>query len=134
MQEEKLRMFEARLPRWKCRGSTAIFASRSTAASNHMTRLFVALPTKARRDLPAISGFRCALGAWPRRAVGDLASLLHMEFGTLSPMLKRIESKGLITRQRQATDERRVLIDLNAEGAFASKADRADAGGVFTAF
>ncbi len=39
-----------------------------------------------------------------------------MDFGTLSPMLKRIEGKGLITRQRQATDERRVLVDLTPKG------------------
>ena len=44
------------------------------------------------------------------------ASLLGMDFGTLSPMLKRLESKGLVTRRRQATDERRVLVDLTPKG------------------
>jgi len=68
-------------------------ASRSTAASNHMTRLFVPFLSKARRDLSPIS---VLVVLWERGAqgVGDLASLLRMEFGTLSPMLKRIESKG----------------------------------------
>jgi DNA-binding MarR family transcriptional regulator len=31
-------------------------------------------------------------------------------------MLKRLEGKGLITRRRQATDERRVLVDLTSKG------------------
>ena len=55
---------------------------------------------------------------WERgpQGVGDLASLLRMDFGTLSPMLKRLESKGLVTRRRQATDERRVLVDLTPKG------------------
>jgi len=55
---------------------------------------------------------------WERgpQGVGDLASLLRMDFGTLSPMLKRLETKGLITRRRLATDERRVLVDLTQKG------------------
>ena len=48
--------------------------------------------------------------------VGDLASALRIDFGTLSPMLKRIESKGLVTRRRKPTDERRVLVDLTPKG------------------
>jgi DNA-binding MarR family transcriptional regulator len=55
---------------------------------------------------------------WERgpQGVGDLASLLRMDFGTLSPMLKRLQAKGLVTRRRQATDERRVLVDLTPQG------------------
>jgi DNA-binding MarR family transcriptional regulator len=85
------------------------------AASNHMTRLFVPFLQKLGVTYPQ---YLVLVVLWERgpQGVGDLASLLHMEFGTLSPMLKRIESKGLITRQRQATDERRVLIDLTPKG------------------
>jgi DNA-binding MarR family transcriptional regulator len=39
-----------------------------------------------------------------------------MDFGTLSPMLKRLEGTGLVSRRRQATDERRVLVDLTPKG------------------
>ena len=55
---------------------------------------------------------------WERgpQGVGDLASMLRMDFGTLSPMLKRLETKGFVNRRRQATDERRVLVDLTAKG------------------
>ena len=52
---------------------------------------------------------------WERGAqgVGDLATLLRMDFGTLSPMLKRLETKGTVTHEdRQATDERRVVVGL----------------------
>jgi MarR family transcriptional regulator, organic hydroperoxide resistance regulator len=53
-----------------------------------------------------------------------------MDFGTLSPMLKRLESKGLLTRKRQPTDERRVLVDLTPKGVSSSEADRTDVGRV----
>jgi len=44
-----------------------------------------------------------------------------MDFGTLSPMLKRLETKGLVTRRRRATDERRVLVDLTPKGVLLRK-------------
>ena len=55
---------------------------------------------------------------WERgpQGVGELAALLRMDFGTLSPMLKRLETKGFVTRRRQASDERRVLVDLTPKG------------------
>jgi MarR family transcriptional regulator, organic hydroperoxide resistance regulator len=56
---------------------------------------------------------------WERggpQGVGELAALLRMDLGTLSPMLKRLEAKGLVTRRRPAADERRVLVDLTTKG------------------
>src|SRR3954447_7138662 len=46
------------------------------------------------------------------RSVGDLGLVLGMETGTLTPLLKRLEAAGLVTRTRDSVDERRVLIDL----------------------
>jgi MarR family transcriptional regulator, organic hydroperoxide resistance regulator len=85
------------------------------AASNHMTRLFAPFLQKLGVTYPQ---YLVLVVLWERGAqgVGDLASLLRMEFGTLSPMLKRIESKGLITRQRPPSDERRVLVTLTSKG------------------
>jgi MarR family transcriptional regulator, organic hydroperoxide resistance regulator len=85
------------------------------AASNHMTRLFVPFLQKLGVTYPQ---YQVLVVLWERgpQGVGDLASLLRMEFGTLSPMLKRIESKGLITRQRLPSDERRVLVALTSKG------------------
>src|SRR6201997_4171986 len=85
------------------------------AASNHMTRLFVPFLQKLGVTYPQ---YLVLVVLWERgpQGVGDLASMLRMDFGTLSPMLKRIESKGLITRQRPPSDERRVHVALTSKG------------------
>ncbi|CAA2141009.1 MarR family winged helix-turn-helix transcriptional regulator [Methylobacterium bullatum] len=48
--------------------------------------------------------------------VGELCARLDMETGTLTPLLKRLEAAGVVTRTRDASDERRVLIDLTPHG------------------
>src|SRR5436305_10500478 len=50
------------------------------------------------------------------RSVGDLGLVLGMETGTLTPLLKRLQAAGLVTRTRDSADERRVLIDLTDAG------------------
>jgi DNA-binding MarR family transcriptional regulator len=50
------------------------------------------------------------------RTVGGLGLVLGMDNGTLTPLLKRLEAAGLVTRTRDAADERRVLIDLTKAG------------------
>jgi MarR family transcriptional regulator, organic hydroperoxide resistance regulator len=86
------------------------------AASNHMTRLFVPFLRRLGVTYPQ---YLVLVVLWERgpQGVGDLASALQMDLGTLSPMLKRLEVKGLVTRRRQAQDERRVLVDLAPRGA-----------------
>lgn len=49
-------------------------------------------------------------------AVSALGERLSLDSGTLTPLLKRMESAGLVSRLRDATDERRVLIRLTAAG------------------
>ena len=49
-------------------------------------------------------------------SVRDLGARLHLDSGTLSPLLKRLESAGLITRTRDAVDERSVLVSVTASG------------------
>jgi DNA-binding MarR family transcriptional regulator len=85
------------------------------AASNHMTRLFAPFLKKLDVTYPQ---YLVLVVLWERGAqgVGELASALQMDFGTLSPMLKRLEAKGLVTRRRRAEDERRVHVDLTARG------------------
>ncbi|MBM7114352.1 MarR family winged helix-turn-helix transcriptional regulator [Archangium primigenium] len=46
------------------------------------------------------------------RSVGELCERLGMETGTMTPILKRLQIAGMITRTRDVNDERRVLIDL----------------------
>jgi len=60
------------------------------------------------------------------RTVGALCAELGMDNGTLTPILKRLASAGLLTRVRDTEDERRVIISLTAEG----EALRAEVGAV----
>ncbi|MBX5156968.1 MULTISPECIES: MarR family transcriptional regulator [unclassified Rhizobium] len=50
------------------------------------------------------------------RAVGELGLKLDMDTGTITPLLKRLESAGTVTRTRDHHDERRVLIHLTKAG------------------
>ena len=49
-------------------------------------------------------------------SVKDLGNKLDLDSGTLSPLLKRMAAQGLLTRVRQAKDERVVIIKLTTEG------------------
>ncbi|MCG7580971.1 MarR family winged helix-turn-helix transcriptional regulator [Mycolicibacterium sp. OfavD-34-C] len=48
--------------------------------------------------------------------IGQLGDRLHLDSGTLSPLIKRLEAAGLVRRQRSNADERRVDVTLTAEG------------------
>ncbi|HRS63161.1 MAG TPA: MarR family transcriptional regulator, partial [Spirochaetota bacterium] len=48
--------------------------------------------------------------------VNRITERLHMDTGTVSPMLKRLESAGLIKRCRSMEDERKVIISLTSKG------------------
>ena len=48
--------------------------------------------------------------------VGELGARLDLDSGTLSPLLRRLERAGLVLRQRETSDERRVAIRLTAGG------------------
>jgi DNA-binding MarR family transcriptional regulator len=48
--------------------------------------------------------------------VSELGERLYLDSGTLTPLLKRMESAKLITRVRDVADERRVHITLTAAG------------------
>ena len=49
-------------------------------------------------------------------AVGALGARLGMDTGTITPLLKRLQAAGLVTRTRDTSDERRVLVDLTDQG------------------
>ncbi|HET8845629.1 MAG TPA: MarR family transcriptional regulator [Ktedonobacteraceae bacterium] len=49
-------------------------------------------------------------------SVKELGDLLHLDSGTLSPLLKRLEAAGFIRRQRRSADERIVDISLTDAG------------------
>ena len=57
-----------------------------------------------------------ALWAEDGRTVGALGRELRLESNTLTPMLKRLEGQGLVSRKRDRKDERRGLIRVTAKG------------------
>jgi DNA-binding MarR family transcriptional regulator len=50
-------------------------------------------------------------------AVKELGAALQLDYGTLTPLVKRLEANGLVRRERRADDERSVQVTLTAEGA-----------------
>lgn len=49
-------------------------------------------------------------------SVGSLGGRLDMDTGTITPLVKRLEAAGLVTRRRDPKDERRVMVDLTSRG------------------
>jgi len=58
------------------------------------------------------------LALWERspRTVRDIGDALLLEPATLSPLLKRLEAAGLVSRARNAKDDRALDIALTADG------------------
>jgi DNA-binding MarR family transcriptional regulator len=61
------------------------------------------------------------LWAWdreqhPRPTVTALGERLDLDSGTLTPLLRRLEQKGLITRERASGDERELLVRVSRSG------------------
>lgn len=48
--------------------------------------------------------------------VKEIGARLYLDSGTLTPLLKRMESAGLIKRTRSTADERQVIVALTAQG------------------
>ncbi|MFC0240976.1 MarR family winged helix-turn-helix transcriptional regulator [Rhodopseudomonas telluris] len=48
--------------------------------------------------------------------VSEICDQLYLETTTLTPLLKRLEARGLISRKRSAEDERQVIVSLTDEG------------------
>lgn len=55
---------------------------------------------------------------WDRdhRRVSDLGTELQLDTNTLTPLLKRMETAGLLTRQRNPEDERSLIVALTENG------------------
>ncbi|MBP0615521.1 MarR family winged helix-turn-helix transcriptional regulator [Jiella mangrovi] len=94
------------------------------AASNLITRLY--RPALARLGL-TYPQYLVMLVLWEAapQSVGSLGERLHLDSGTLTPLLKRLETAGLVVRRRDPADERRVLVELTDAGK-ALKAEASD--------
>ena len=55
---------------------------------------------------------------WERNTVNvkELGHCLFLDSGTLTPLLKRLESKGLVLRERSVNDERIVNVSITQKG------------------
>lgn len=49
-------------------------------------------------------------------SVGQIGQALHLDSNTLTPLIKRLQGAGLITRTRSTADERQVLVTLTDAG------------------
>ncbi len=85
------------------------------AATNLLQRLY--RPLLAPLGL-TYSQYLVMLILWERApvTVGEIGSCLHLDNGTLTPLLKRMERGGFITRNRDPRDERRVLVAPTPHG------------------
>lgn len=55
---------------------------------------------------------------WERGSltVKELGEALYLDSGTLMPLLKKLEAKGLINRKRSTADERNLILNLTKAG------------------
>jgi MarR family transcriptional regulator, organic hydroperoxide resistance regulator len=56
------------------------------------------------------------IGRFPGIAAGELADALHVHPSTLTGVLKRLETRGLVVRKPDPADKRRALLELTAKG------------------
>lgn len=55
---------------------------------------------------------------WEKKTVNvkTLGECLYLDSGTLTPVLKKLESKGYISRERSSEDERNLVVSITEEG------------------
>lgn len=55
---------------------------------------------------------------WEKRTLTakELGDILHLDSGTLTPLLKKLECKGLLIRRRSEADERNLIVTVTENG------------------
>jgi DNA-binding MarR family transcriptional regulator len=97
----------------------------SLYSANHaMHRVYKPLLQKLGLTYPQ---YLAMVALWERdgQLVGEIGARLHLESNTVTPLLKRLESLGFVTRVRDDKDERQVRIRLTEKGT-ALKEDTTD--------
>ncbi|MCH5281290.1 MAG: MarR family transcriptional regulator [Lachnospiraceae bacterium] len=58
------------------------------------------------------------MALWEKKTmtVKELGNCLYLDSGTLTPLLKKMEAKGLVTRKRSTEDERNLMVTLTKDG------------------
>ena len=82
-----------------------------------MTLLYIYRPILQELDL-TYPQYLVMMVLWEQEGltVSAIGEKLFLDSGTLTPVLKRLESKGLINRVRNRSDERMVLLFLTEQG------------------
>lgn len=85
------------------------------SASNAMVRAYRPLLEPLGLTYPQ---YLVMLALWEhdRVSVGDVCQRTRLDTGTVTPLLKRLEGKGLLQRERSLQDERKRVIRLTAAG------------------
>ena len=85
------------------------------SASLAMTKVYKPLLDELGLTYPQ---YLAMLVLWERDGlmVSELGQRLYLDSGTLTPLLKRLETSGYISRIRDVEDERRVYITLTSSG------------------
>src|SRR3954470_3664742 len=85
------------------------------SASLAMTKLYKPLLDELGLTYPQ---YLVMLALWERdgSTVSELGQRLYLDSGTLTPLLKRLEAAGLVSRVRSTEDERRVHLRLTSAG------------------
>lgn len=85
------------------------------SSSLAMTKLYKPLLTPLNLTYPQ---YLVLLVLWEQdgQSIGELGERLSLDSGTLTPLLKRMEQSGLLSRERDAEDERRVRLTLTKDG------------------
>lgn len=86
------------------------------SASRAVTGLYRPILAKLGLTYPQ---YLVLLALWERDGISvkDLGSSLQLDYGTLTPLLKRLEANGLLRRERRPDDERAVRLTLTDQGA-----------------
>ncbi|HWU80360.1 MAG TPA: MarR family transcriptional regulator [Caulobacter sp.] len=84
-------------------------------AANRVTRLYRPLLDALGLTYPQYLAMLVLWEASPR-TVGALGDALDLDSSTLTPLLKRLETGGLVERRRDPDDERRVIVALTDKG------------------
>jgi DNA-binding MarR family transcriptional regulator len=85
------------------------------AATNLINRLYTPVLKQLGLTYPQYLVLLVLWEAEPQ-TVGSLGARLFLDSGTLTPLLKRMETNGLVERRRDPEDERRVLVRLTDAG------------------
>jgi MarR family transcriptional regulator, organic hydroperoxide resistance regulator len=85
------------------------------AATRAVTRKYGELLAEVGLTYPQYLVMLALWGGSPK-TVGELGHRLRLDSGTLTPLLKRLESAGYVVRRRDAADERRVLVEPTDAG------------------